>query len=102
MPAKPGRNDPCPCGSGKKFKRCCLPLEEAAVRERAQQQPLFAAFDDDVDADADADADDLQFDMVDDWLPLGVRTIRRISYTRGLVDTLEEALESRGLLITEW
>jgi hypothetical protein len=20
-----GRNDPCPCGSGKKFKRCCLP-----------------------------------------------------------------------------
>lgn len=18
-----GRNDPCPCGSGKKFKRCC-------------------------------------------------------------------------------
>lgn len=20
----PGRNDPCPCGSGKKFKRCCL------------------------------------------------------------------------------
>jgi SEC-C motif-containing protein len=21
---KLGRNDPCPCGSGKKFKRCCL------------------------------------------------------------------------------
>jgi SEC-C motif-containing protein len=21
---KPGRNDPCPCGSGKKFKHCCL------------------------------------------------------------------------------
>jgi hypothetical protein len=20
----PGRNDPCPCGSGKKYKRCCL------------------------------------------------------------------------------
>nr|WP_280177772.1 DUF1186 domain-containing protein [Mesorhizobium sp. NFR06] len=20
-----GRNDPCPCGSGKKFKKCCLP-----------------------------------------------------------------------------
>jgi len=19
-----GRNDPCPCGSGKKYKRCCL------------------------------------------------------------------------------
>jgi uncharacterized protein len=22
-PAEPGRNDPCPCGSGKKFKKCC-------------------------------------------------------------------------------
>jgi uncharacterized protein len=21
--AKVGRNDPCPCGSGKKFKQCC-------------------------------------------------------------------------------
>lgn len=20
---QPGRNDPCPCGSGKKFKQCC-------------------------------------------------------------------------------
>ena len=23
MPMKVGRNDPCPCGSGKKYKRCC-------------------------------------------------------------------------------
>jgi hypothetical protein len=22
---KIGRNDPCPCGSGKKYKRCCAP-----------------------------------------------------------------------------
>jgi len=20
---EPGRNDPCPCGSGKKYKKCC-------------------------------------------------------------------------------
>ena len=24
--AKVGRNDPCPCGSGKKFKKCCIDL----------------------------------------------------------------------------
>ena len=24
-----GRNDPCPCGSGKKFKKCCLGKVEA-------------------------------------------------------------------------
>lgn len=23
MSDKPGRNDPCPCGSGKKYKSCC-------------------------------------------------------------------------------
>ncbi len=21
--SEPGRNDPCPCGSGKKYKKCC-------------------------------------------------------------------------------
>ena len=28
---KVGRNDPCPCGSGKKFKKCCLGLAEASA-----------------------------------------------------------------------
>jgi hypothetical protein len=27
---KIGRNDPCPCGSGKKYKRCCLERDRAA------------------------------------------------------------------------
>ena len=27
---KVGRNDPCPCGSGKKYKKCCLAADEAA------------------------------------------------------------------------
>lgn len=25
---KIGRNDPCPCGSGKKYKNCCLNKQE--------------------------------------------------------------------------
>jgi tetratricopeptide (TPR) repeat protein len=33
MATKTGRNDPCPCGSGKKFKQCCLRKEEEAERE---------------------------------------------------------------------
>jgi hypothetical protein len=28
---KPSRNDPCPCGSGKKYKKCCLAKDEAAA-----------------------------------------------------------------------
>lgn len=30
--AKIGRNDPCPCGSGKKYKRCCAEKVEQRVR----------------------------------------------------------------------
>jgi hypothetical protein len=29
---KTGRNDPCPCGSGKKYKHCCLLSETSAKR----------------------------------------------------------------------
>ncbi len=28
-PGMPGRNAPCHCGSGKKYKRCCLRSDEA-------------------------------------------------------------------------
>jgi tetratricopeptide (TPR) repeat protein len=38
--AKIGRNDPCPCGSGKKYKKCCLANDEAAARAA---QPVAVA-----------------------------------------------------------
>ncbi|SNS94519.1 SEC-C motif-containing protein [Noviherbaspirillum humi] len=40
---KPGRNDPCPCGSGKKFKKCCgeiialTPVAAAPAMQRPRQ-----------------------------------------------------------------
>ncbi len=34
-----GRNDPCPCGSGKKYKKCCLARDEALVRQSAVPWP---------------------------------------------------------------
>lgn len=30
---KIGRNDPCPCGSGKKYKNCCLRKETMSIAE---------------------------------------------------------------------
>jgi len=35
---KIGRNDPCPCGSGKKYKRCCLAQQSASHSFWAQQR----------------------------------------------------------------
>ncbi len=41
---KTGRNEPCPCGSGKKYKRCCLPKDQAAEQlALAAKQPERAA-----------------------------------------------------------
>jgi SEC-C motif len=37
-----GRNDPCPCGSGKKYKKCCLARDEALVRQSAAAQGSWA------------------------------------------------------------
>jgi tetratricopeptide (TPR) repeat protein len=36
--AKPSRNGPCPCGSGNKYKKCCLANDEAAERRAADEQ----------------------------------------------------------------
>lgn len=38
-----GRNDACPCGSGKKFKRCCLPVQ--TLLEERGGVPLVPSFD---------------------------------------------------------
>jgi SEC-C motif len=47
---RPGRNDPCHCGSGKKYKRCCMAKDQDLAfdpRQRVivvapQILPLFA------------------------------------------------------------
>lgn len=39
MNTKIGRNDPCPCGSGKKYKSCCLSKE---TTKRAPGKKLTA------------------------------------------------------------
>lgn len=36
-----GRNDPCPCGSGKKYKKCCLKKESPPPEKPATEKDLF-------------------------------------------------------------
>jgi hypothetical protein len=38
---KVGRNDPCPCGSGKKYKRCCLERQSTTSSAWTQQRNAF-------------------------------------------------------------
>ncbi len=34
------RNAPCPCGSGKKYKKCCLPIHEEIIKNMPKDQLL--------------------------------------------------------------
>ena len=53
MPATPGRNEPCHCGSGKKYKQCHLAADEAKARQTREKAAAAAPAP--VAADADAE-----------------------------------------------
>jgi hypothetical protein len=38
-----GRNDACHCGSGRKYKRCCLDKDEAAAQAKASSDAQVEA-----------------------------------------------------------
>lgn len=38
-----GRNEPCHCQSGKKYKQCCLDKDEAAARKAREEARASAA-----------------------------------------------------------
>ena len=44
--AKIGRNDPCPCGSGKKYKHCCLLKESMSINELIRTTVIEAGYSD--------------------------------------------------------
>lgn len=39
---KTGRNNPCPCGSNKKYKKCCLSQDEEYEREANRMQKILS------------------------------------------------------------
>ncbi len=66
---KVGRNDPCPCGSGKKYKKCCLEKDEQSARR-------VSVADDESRPDDDAIADD-DFGTGLDFSDAGLRKMAR-------------------------
>src|SRR4051812_2683708 len=56
---KIGRNDPCHCGSGQKYKKCHLPADDAArSAELAAAAASAAEAQAKADAEAEAEADE--------------------------------------------
>src|SRR5271166_437154 len=61
--AKIGRNDPCACGSGKKYKKCCMASDEAAAPP-ARQPSLANYFQEHDELDELTEASNAVVDMV--------------------------------------
>jgi len=125
-----GRNDPCPCGSGKKYKKCCLGKETETIRDEllirrntpsddkweTEIGPLLADFgngwdkdDDSGDVDRDYDNYDGPEDFEDDFqdekeiLPVEKREFDDPRYYKQISDDeLPEISAEDDKLIDDW
>jgi len=62
-----GRNDPCPCGSGKKYKKCCLAKEDQfASRRRDEERAVQTAISWLEDRYPEEATEAVRFDFMDD------------------------------------
>ena len=91
---KIGRNAPCPCGSGKKYKKCCLPLQE---RSSSQQNISYAETDsDDLDMLSNSVADLINEGELDEAEKLCCELLSRYPDQIDGTDRLAEVYEARG------
>lgn len=87
----PGRNDRCPCGSGKKFKKCCLTAHEA---ERDGMVVNFE--DDDLDELSNSVLDLIKQGELDEAEARSRELLRRYPDVIDGLDRLARVYEARG------
>ena len=103
-----GRNDPCPCGSGKKYKRCCRERDEAALlaaraageaEQRARAAELQAAMAESMELDRASNAvvDLLDAGRLDDAEHAARDLLLRYPEVHDGHDRLGMVYEARGL-----
>ncbi|MEA1866750.1 MAG: SEC-C metal-binding domain-containing protein [Thermodesulfobacteriota bacterium] len=92
--AKIGRNAPCPCGSGKKYKKCCLPLQE---RSSSQQNISYSEADiDDLDMLSNSVADLIKDGELDEAEKVCHELLKHYPGQIDGIDRLAEVYEARG------
>lgn len=98
--ANTGRNEACPCGSGKKYKRCCLPREEAnaSARIAAQVAALqhFGSEDDGLDAASNRVVDLIHAGRLDEAEAAAHALLRDYPDVIDGLDRLATVYEARG------
>ena len=92
--AKIGRNAPCPCGSGKKYKKCCLPLQD---RSSSQKNISYSEADiDDLDMLSNSVADLIDEGELDEAEKVCYELLSRYPDQIDGIDRLAEVYEARG------
>jgi len=92
--AKIGRNAPCPCGSGKKYKKCCLPLQG---RSSSQKNISYSeAGIDDLDMLSNSVADLINEDKLDEAEKVCHELLSRYPGQIDGIDRSAEVYEARG------
>jgi len=92
--AKIGRNAPCPCGSGKKYKKCCLPLQE---RSSSQHNISYSEADiDDLDMLSNSVPDLINDGELDEAEKVCHELLKHYPGQIDGIDRLAEVYEARG------
>ena len=91
---KAGRNDPCPCGSGKKYKKCCL--EKSGREDAAPVVEPLRAFIDRIDALSNQVPELLRAGRVEEAERAAQRLLAEYPDEPDGIERMAEVLEAKG------
>ena len=94
--AKIGRNAPCPCGSGKKYKKCCLPLHAMSSPQQDTGTASSMAGFDDLDNLSNSVVDLIKERRLDEAEKLCRELLSRYPDQIDGIDRFAEVYEARG------
>lgn len=94
--AKIGRNAPCPCGSGKKYKKCCLSLHAMSSPQQDTGTGYSMAGFDDLDNMSNSVVDLINERRLDEAEKVCRELLSRYPDQIDGIDRLAEVYEARG------
>jgi tetratricopeptide (TPR) repeat protein len=94
--AKIGRNAPCPCGSGKKYKKCCLPLHTVSSLQQDSSTGYSIAGLDDLDNLSNSVVDLIKESRLDEAEKVCRELLSRYPDQIDGIDRSAEVYEARG------
>ena len=93
---KIGRNAPCPCGSGKKYKKCCLSLHPMSSPQQDTGTDYLTADLDDLDNLSNSVVDLIKERRLDEAEKVSRELLSRYPDQIDGIDRLAEVYEARG------